>query len=537
MKQRAIILLAAAGCVAGAEARAQQTPQGAPGQTAPQQQPPVSPPGQTPPQTPAGAENTPGVPPELEITAPEGIRQMRLSEVLDVTVRQAPSLAQAVIDVRVADAAILEAAGIDDWALRAAVGWSSQRFAGLDQLQNSASLSADLTRSLPTGGTVTLHGDTGFSSNVFRISPDEPENTYSHTVALGVSHSLWRGLGEKYARAGQTRASIQRSAAELDVQASALSVVREVVAAYWELAYAWRDLEIRRASLALAEEQLRNTQARIQAGAVAPTEALAVEQTILSRREAILNAELSITERSLALRTSAGLEVGAGEVELWASAPLALSPRGFDTNALLSQSLAQNPILTALAKRQEELALNIDVAENSVNPDLNLDVLLGPTGSGGNVGAAFEELIKFNQLAFDARLTLSHSFGQSTARGRLEVARQQLYRFEVDIRQTRDQITRDLLLAVRQAETAQQRIGLNERVIELSLRNIEAEKARFELGRSTNFDVLQRQDELEQAQLARARAVVDYLQALTAIDAQTGDLLGRYGIAFPLAEE
>jgi outer membrane protein TolC len=510
-------------------------PRPQPGQPAPASQP-AQPSGQP---APAGQGAPAGAPGQVvvERAPPAGVQSMRLSELLSVTARQEPSLMRAIIDVRIAEAAVLEAAGIDDWALQVSGGWRSQRFVvPVSGLQNSLDLQADLSRALSTGGTVTLHADTGFS----RFSLDTPgtdaTSQYTHTVYAALSQPLWRGFGEKYSRSGQARARIARSAAELDLQQAALAAVRQVISAYWELAYAWRDIEIRRASLVLAQEQLRNTQARISAGAVAPTEALAVEQSIASREEAILQAQLSITDSSLALRDLSGLEIGPGEVALWADAPVDITPQQFDVNALLAEALEQYPALEALRVRKQDLSLAVDLAEDDTDPALDLDLLLGPTGSGETPVEALEGLSRFRELTVNARLTLRHAFGQRTARGRLEAARQRLQQLDIDINNLQVTIKRNLILAVQQAETAQQRIVLSERVIELAQRNIEAEKARFELGRATNFDVLQRQDELEQAQLRRARAVIDYLQALTAIDAATGGLLGRYGITLVPAE-
>ncbi|HWN67451.1 MAG TPA: TolC family protein [Haliangium sp.] len=545
MKLATIVLLPALACVLAAPARAQR----APGQPASQ---PASQPARAPGQpAPSPAQSQPGAASVTAPVAPPDVPQMRLSEVLVITARQEPSLQRATIDVRIAEAAVLEAAGIDDWVLQVAGGWQSQRVSFLDVLQNSLTVGADISRALRTGGTVTLHADSGFSDSFKQVvnpdyDPMDPDSspvltvsgiTYNHTVYAALSQPLWRGFGEKYARSAQARARIAQSAAELELQQAALAAVRQVIAAYWELAYAWRDLEIRRASLVLGQEQLRNTQARIAAGAVAPTEALAVEQSIASREEAILLAQVSITDRSLALRDLAGLEIGPGEVALWADAPLDISAQQLDVNALLAQALAESPSLQALKVRQKDLALAVELAEDDTDPALDLDLLLGPTGSGGNPGEALEELVKLDQLTFNARLTLRHAFGQRTARGRLEAARERLQRLAIDANLAETQIKRELILAVQQAEAAQQRIALSERVIELAQRNIEAERARFELGRATNFDVLQRQDELEQAQLRRVRAVYDYLQALTAIDAITGGLLARYGIEIQPAGE
>jgi outer membrane protein len=536
MKLATIVLPAALACALAAPAWAQPArapgqpasqPARAPGQPAPA---PARAPGQpapSPSPAPSQSQAQPGAAPAP--VAPADVQQMRLSEVLAVTARQEPSLLRATIDVRIAEAAVLETAGIDDWVLQVSGGWRTQRvFAGVNALQNSFDLAADLSRSLSTGGILTLHADTGVANNPF--GGDDSDFNYSHTVTAALTQPLWSGFGKKYARSAQARAAIARSAAELDLQQTAVTAVRQVIAAYWELAYAWRDLEIRRASLALGQEQLRNTQARIAAGAVAPTEALAVEQSIASREEAILLAHDSITERSLALRDLAGLEIGPGEVALWADAPLDISPQQLDINALLAQALAESPSLQALKVRRRDLELAVDLAEDETDPELDLSLLVGPSGSGTSAGEALEGLVKLREPTVNARLTLRHEFGQRTARGRLDAARARLEQFAIDIGLAETAIKRELILTVQQAETAQQRIVLTERVIELAKRNIEAERARFELGRATNFDVLQRQDELEQAQLRRARAVYDYLQALTAIDAITGNLLTRYGI-------
>ena len=514
MKLAIIVLPAVLACALATPAQAQSVPTQAPGQPAP---PPAS---QAPGAVPAQPANGQ--------VAPPGVPQMRLSEVLAITARQEPSLLRATIDVRIAEAAVLEAAGIDDWVLQVSGGWRTQRvLSGVNALQNAFELGADLSRSLSTGGTLTLHADTNISNNPF---VNDSGFLYSHTVTAGLTQPLWSGFGEKYARSAQARAEIARSAAELDLERAALNAVRQVIAAYWELAYAWRDLEIRRASLALGEEQLRNTQARIAAGAVAPTEALAVEQSLASREESIVLAQVSITDRSLALRDLAGLEIGPGEVALWADAPLDITPQQLDVNALLAQALAQSPTLQALKVRRQDLELAVALAKDDGDPALDLSLLVGPTGSGDSVGEAFEGLVRLREPTVNARLTLRHELGQRGARGRLAAARGRLEQYSIDIGLAETAIKRDLILAVGQAEAAQ-RIVLSERVIALAEKNIEAERARFELGRATNFDVLQRQDELEQAQLRRARAVYDYLQALTAIDAITGGLLARYGIA------
>jgi outer membrane protein len=130
-----------------------------------------------------------------------------------------------------------------------------------------------------------------------------------------------------------------------------------------------------------------------------------------------------------------------------------------------------------------------------------------------------------------ARLTYEHALGRRAQRGAHAAATGRLARATIGIADAELQVAAAVVEAVSVAETAARRIEISERAIDLAERNIEAEVARFELGRSTNFDVLERQDELKQSQLRYARAGVDYVSSLAQLEALTGDLLERYGIS------
>ena len=53
---------------------------------------------------------------------------------------------------------------------------------------------------------------------------------------------------------------------------------------------------------------------------------------------------------------------------------------------------------------------------------------------------------------------------------------------------------------------------------------------RFNLGKSTNFDVLNRLEELRQAELRKAQAMIDWHKAEAVVQSLTGQILPAYGI-------
>jgi outer membrane protein TolC len=85
--------------------------------------------------------------------------------------------------------------------------------------------------------------------------------------------------------------------------------------------------------------------------------------------------------------------------------------------------------------------------------------------------------------------------------------------------------------AVAQLELARRRVQLSQRAIELAKENIRIETDRFNLGTRTNFDVLNRLEDLRQAQLREAQALLDWHKADVVVQSLTGDLLPQFGIS------
>jgi outer membrane protein TolC len=78
-----------------------------------------------------------------------------------------------------------------------------------------------------------------------------------------------------------------------------------------------------------------------------------------------------------------------------------------------------------------------------------------------------------------------------------------------------------------QMKSATTRIELARQTIKWAQLNVEAEKAKFSVGRSTNNDVVLRQQELKDAQLQLVRAQIDYYENENYLLATTGELLDR----------
>ena len=462
---------------------------------------------------------------------------LRLSEVLSVVVQSSPNLATAQMNQSIADAQVIQTLGIDDILLQASGGYTYQSDQAVDPFFSGSNttgrLSAEVTLSklLSTGGTIALHANSSRTnrSQFFMGAVGEAES-YLTQVSARLSQPLLRGMGKEVTYATKKQARNNLSAVALDLEVTARNEVRTVIEAYWEVVWAHKDLEIRRSALELAVERRRLTDSSVKLGSAPRTALLEVDQIMATNEEEILLAEQRVTEQSLELRRLAGLEIGPGHLDFQPEEQLAVSPKQFDVNDVLEAALANSPEVAALAMRGESATIEISVAENSTRSKLDLGLSAGPQGTDESIGSALSRTVGFKGYFVGADLTFEKTLGNHAADGRSAEARARRQLIRVNERQLRAQIAVQVARAVQSANIANKRMKLSQRAIELSELNIEAERRRFESGKSTNFDVLQRQEEQKQARLRYARAEVDYLRATIAIQALRGELLSGYGI-------
>jgi len=460
------------------------------------------------------------------------VRQTSLPELLQVAVRTAPALQNAKLDIEIAEAQIQQTWARRDWLFTAEARgqWTgSGPVAGIAVgSTKSLSATADLTRMIPTGGTVGLHAGAAYQDTTAGTFDTPP--FYSYDVAVSLQQPLLRGRGRFLYDANEERARIGRDVAVLARRATALSTVQDIVSAYWDLVLAQRQVAITEASLTLARERLRITEIGAQGGKIARAEIPAVQQIIATREEEVLGGELAVLQRSITLRRAVGMPIGSGELGLRVQTELEATDRGYTLGPMLDRAYTASPELAQLAKQEAGATIDIEVTENGLLPRLDLALSLGPTGTAETAGVAAENLAKFGEISAQGSLLFQQALSRNDVKGRSRELRLGREKVRVDANDVKLQIAQTMSLAIAQIELAKRRVVLSQRAIDLAVENIRIETDRFNLGKSTNFDVLNRLEEQRQAELRKAQALIDWHKAETVVQALTGDLLPDFGI-------
>jgi outer membrane protein TolC len=468
---------------------------------------------------------------------------LRLADVIAAAVRQSPDLERARIDVAAARAQLLRAEGVEDTHLGVVVNAALTGAAPGDPLASSDSehVQASISRTLPTGGklSVAASGDRLSNSGVQRDANGNQVQAqvfrrYTTQLIAELVQPLLRGAGAEAYEAPIRQAERQRDAAALTHEAKARDLVVSLAQAYWQVAFAWRQLEVRKASLELADKQLAYTEGAIRSEKVARSEALAVQEAIAVRKQDVIAGEQDVYDRSVALRQLGGLEIGPDALAVKTEAlPAKIEPAALDLAAILRGAYDHSAELAALEATRRAAELAAAAADNAARSRLDLDVAGGPIGADTTALKALASATKDPGYLVTVGLTFDHAFERRTERGGQDVARAALLAARVAERDGRARLAMRATRAVQRAKAALASIALGTEAIGLAEQNVAAEQKRFELGKTTNFEVLRRQDELEQARLRHASAVADYVAARVELDGLSGAILARYGIVMP----
>jgi outer membrane protein TolC len=491
---------------------------------------------------------------------------LELSQVLKHAVVGNLDLAINAVDIEISETQIQAALGVYDLMLTAGLNASAsetpQRGSQFTFSLGTRTIGGNLglTRRLETGGNLT------FSVQANRQKSKQPVNffdtsagsvdlsSYALIPTLSITQPLLRGAGIKVNRANLDKAKIAVSQAEAAQQVTAQNLVRDIVNAYWDVLFAHRDLENKQRSTELARKQLERTEALVRAGRVSPVDAKAVEQALAVREGDVINAENTLLNSSLNLRTLMGEDfTRADTLGVLPMTDPVVKPRLVDTRQEIDRALTNNPQVRQLQLGIASRRIDEMVADNNRLPQLDVQGSFTPQGrsvdsianaSTGNPGTqgswpeAFRNIFSDNvggdgllaDWTVSGSISLTWDIRNRTPKANYEAAKLQIKRAQTQLEQARQQVSAGVIRAANSLRTTAKVMEVSEISLELSLENLEAEQARFNVGRSTNYDVLQRLDEVDQAESNALNAQISYLKALVELQSLNGEILPAYGL-------
>lgn len=402
---------------------------------------------------------------------------------------------------------------------------------------------------------------------------------FSSNLGINYSQPLARNFRIDNTRRQITIARRRLEQTDSDFMLRATDTITLTQRAYWDMVFALRNQQNQVANVNLARENLRQVEARIEAGAAAPLSRAEVATELANREGELLAAtqQVSIAEntlKELILRDPLSAEWTQTFVPT--DTPT-FTPDPVSLDSALADAMNNRFELRRLKLQKEINAEDIKYFKNQTKPqiDLNTTFSLGGLSRSG-MNSAFEtnlltspqDLLLFNSLnstrtvlglgpivnptlaippapsflfgGFDRSLsnifrsdapnfsvgvTISFPFRNRTAKANLEGARIQQNQLDAQTRSREQAVIVEVRNAVQAVETSRQRVLTARRARENAEIQLEGERKLFEAGRSTTFLLFQRENALTNARNAEIRAETDHNKAIADLQRATSTSL------------
>ena len=420
---------------------------------------------------------------------------------------------------------------------------------GLSVVSDTMTLNSGVSQEVGWGGgryQVNFNNNRSESTNFFTsFNP-----SYRSSVQASYTQPLLRGFRIDPIRQGIQVTRINRDIADIDLRQTITNTVSAVRDAYWELVYATRSVEVQQQALDLAEALVRDNEARVEIGTLAPIDVVQARSEAAARRQTLAQAEQALATAELVLKQL--IVDGTGD-EFWRATlnPIdlpTLAPAPIDLEATVRRALDERTDLERSRRQLDINEVNLSSMRNQRLPSVDLTGSYQLQGQGGTrflrsglggavlteipggINDAFDQLVDLDYPVWTVQLNVSYPIGPSAADAAYARAQLQTQQVQAQLRQLELQVATEVTNAVLQIRAIARRIEAATAARELAEEQLAAEQSRFDAGLSTNFFVVQAQRDLSTAQDTELRAILDQQKALIELDRVQRTSLSQAGI-------
>lgn len=357
--------------------------------------------------------------------------------------------------------------------------------------------------------------------------PRGQQRAANSQLSFTVIQPLLAGGGVDFAMAPLRIARIGERNAQLRIKGAVIDQISAIIGAYRTLVQAQEQLRIATDSLRRARDLAEVNRALIAAGRLAQIEQIQSDTQLAQQELSLIGARNAQESARLSLLTLMALDQSS---RVWAADRPAADQVRVDVVRATQVALATQPAFLQALLGIEIGRINLDVARNQRLWDVSLVAGAGPQVSRPDLANTIGALGAVRS-DFNVGLRLNIPIGQ-LGREQGEVnATIQLRQLELGAEQARDRVRQQVDDAVRNVEVQRRQAELAKRARELTALQLQAELARLQAGRSSNFQVVSFQAALQSAESAELQAVIAYLNALTTLDQVLGTTLDTWRIA------
>jgi outer membrane protein TolC len=374
--------------------------------------------------------------------------------------------------------------------------------------------------------------------NNSRATSNSSQNRFNPAYQTGLNLSytqpLLQGFKIDTTRNQLRTLSVQRQIADIQLLTTIENTKANVRTAYWNLREAIEQIEIQQRALDLAQRLFEDNRTKVEIGTLAPIDTVTPEAQVASAEQSLLNAQINwrTAEINLQQLLATGPDDPIYQRTIDPTERPQLSVQTVNIPEAVRTALAQRTDLVQAKRNIEVSQLNLDVTQDLMKPQLDLVARYQVAGQGGpeliQQGStdrlpggyldALSQAFGFTLPTWSTQFTFTYPLFMRQAKANYARAELQLQQSQAQLKASELSVSSSVTSAGLSVENSYKQYQAAQKNREAQERNAEAEQTRFDVGMSTNYNVVQAQNALTQARLTELQALISYLNAVAEFD-------------------
>ncbi len=505
---------------------------------------------QQPTQVPAATAGT--TPPVIRLTLEEAVKAA-LDHNLDIAVQR--------LNPEINDISYASLEGIYHPALTSTIFQSGTTTPANSQISGAASGATGVTADVFTAnGGITQNLRWGGGSYIATLNNNRQTTTsnnalfnpsYNSNWSAAYTQPLLRNFRIDSNRQQLAVTKINRDISDVQLRSTITNTLSNVRNAYWDYVFAVQSVDVAQQSLTLGQQLVKDNQTRVEVGTMAPIDVVSAQSQAAAALQNLVVAQSTARTAEISLKR---LIVAGTQDPIWTSTidPVDrpdFRPETIDIDAAVRRALNERTDVDIAKKTVQQNDVTLKFLQDQLKPQADLVGTYGVQGIGGTqlirgstLGSAadttipggltdaFSTLFRNNFPRWTIQLNIQYPLGLSAQQASVAKARVQLNQIQAQLKQIELQVATDVTNAAVTARSNAERVQAAQAAREFAQRTLDAEQSKFEVGMSTNYNVILIQRDLATAQNNELQAILNYRKSLVELDRLQQTTLGSLGI-------
>jgi outer membrane protein TolC len=363
-----------------------------------------------------------------------------------------------------------------------------------------------------------------FSEQNVSGAPDLYSSSPGVTLSQPLLKNFWIDNARYQISLGKKNLKLDQLALRLQI----MTVINNVMAAYYNLIGARENVSVQQMAVKLAEETMSEDEQRVRAGALAPLDEMQAESQAASARSDLLAAQATLAVQENAIKSLLALRQ-----EDWASLrpvpaeTLVAVPEKPEARECWRAGLEQRPDMQQAKLNIEKQHLTIKYNFNQLFPEIDVVGSYGRNATDLTFNNNLESIRQGNYPYYSFGVMMTIPLGNSGPRNSYKAAKAGLEQLLLQARKVEWSIVTAIDNDIAKIQSDLLRVDSTRQAREYAEEALQAEQVKLQHGKNTSFFVLQAQQTLTARRSDEIQALASYNIDLEQLSFDDGRILER----------